>query len=62
MTSKAKWAIDSKAKRVRGGTVLVKQCSPYQAVTSKIYCLKNRSYNNYHLQPLEGLLKLCKFF
>ena len=34
------------------------QFSPYQAVTGKIYRLKQQSYNNYRLQPLEGLLIL----
>jgi len=43
MRSKAKlMGIDSKAKRARGITVLVKQFSPYQAVTDKIYCLKQQ--------------------
>ena len=32
------------------------------AVTGKIYRLKQQSYNNYRLQPLEGLLILYKFF
>ena len=32
------------------------QCSPYQAVTSKIYRLKQ--HFSYRLQPLEDLLKL----
>ena len=34
------------------------QCSPYQAVTGKIYHLKQQFL--YRQQPLEGLLKLHK--
>ena len=38
------------------------QCSPYQTVTVKFTASSNTSYNNYCLQPLEGLLKLYEFF
>ena len=37
------------------------QCSPYQAVTNKIYRPQNQataSNISYRLQPLDGLLKL----
>ena len=36
------------------------QCSPYQTVTGKIYCLKQQY--SYSLQPLKGLLKLNIIF